>query len=302
MQQIAQKIRFSPISLNDKPLFDDFFRRNDKISSVNDFSTIFCWNISGHTEYAVIDDVLIVYNIYKGKKVYYFPISKSEHSLRPYVEMILDMEDCNSHLIAQIEEKDIKDLQGINSYNLISDRDFSDYIYLMEDLRDLKGKKLHGKKNHLNKFINSYNYIFREYKNQDYEQCLGLYDLWLKNSGMEETHERTAIILALNNLEYLNLKCGVIEIDGHVRAFSVNSILLNGKAGNVLFEKADINYEGIFAAINNFCVKEFFKDVKYINRQEDMGIEGLRKAKLSYRPAFILNKYKLICDKDNNKI
>ena len=122
--------------------------------------------------------------------------------------------------------------------------------------------------------------------------------MWLENNGLSPTLEKTAIELALKNYKPLNLKCGVIEIDGEIKAFSINSILPNKKAGNVLFEKADINYDGIFAAINNFCVKEFFKDVKYVNRQEDMGIEGLRKAKLSYNPIFILNKYKLICQGD----
>jgi hypothetical protein len=298
MHNIAKKISFSPISIDDKPLFDDFFRRNDKITSVNDFATVFCWNISGHTEYAIVDDdVLIMYNIYFGKKVYYFPISRSNQNIRPYIEMILDFEDCNRHYIAQIEEDNIKYLQGISEYDLIYDRDYSDYIYLTEDLKELKGKKFHGKRNHLNKFVNTYKYIFREYKKEDYDQCLELYDSWLENSEMQENSEKVALTLALRNFEYLDLKCGVIEIDGRIRAFSVNSILPNKKAGNVLFEKADTNYAGIFSAINNFCVKEYFNDVKYINRQEDMGIEGLRKAKLSYNPVFILNKYKLVCKK-----
>ncbi|HEY8423929.1 MAG TPA: phosphatidylglycerol lysyltransferase domain-containing protein [Clostridia bacterium] len=291
-------LKFSPITIEDKPIFDEFFINNDSISSVNDFSTIFCWNVSGQARYAIADDVLIIYNIYEGKKVYYFPINKSKQNIRPYVEMILEFEDCNCHYIAQAEESVLDQIKDIEGYDLIKDRDFSDYIYLSKDLQELKGKKYHAKRNHLNKFINSYKYVFREYTESDYEQCIELYDLWLSNSKSSPAAEKTALDLALKNYKALDLKGGVIEIDGKIRAFSINSILPNKKAGNVLFEKADINYDGIFAAINNFSVKEFFKDIEYVNRQEDMGIEGLRKAKLSYHPVFILSKYRLVCNGD----
>lgn len=294
-------MKFLPITINDKPVFDAFFSNNDSISSVNDFSTVFCWNVSGQARYAIVDDdVLLIYNIYDGKKVYYFPISKSKRNIRPYVELIWELEDCNCHYIAQAEESALEQIKDIKNYKLIQDRDFSDYIYLTKDLTELKGKKYHAKRNHLNKFIKTYKYIFREYTDDDYRQCIDLYDLWLENSAASPLYEKTAMELALNNYKALGLKIGVIEIDGKIRAFSINSILPNKKAGNVLFEKADITFDGIFAAINNFSVKAFMQDVEYVNRQEDMGIEGLRKAKLSYNPAFILTKYKLICQKDKN--
>lgn len=295
---MTNDLRFKPITINDKPIFDEFFVNNDSISCVNDFSTVFCWNVSGEARYTIDDDVLLIYNIYDGKKVYYFPISKSRKDIRAYIELIWNLEDCNCHFIAQAEEKAIDQIKDIAGYQLIKDRDFSDYIYLTKDLIELKGKKYHAKRNHLNKFINSYKYTFREYTENDYQQCMDLFDIWITNSNTSPSYEKVAIDLALKNYKALGLKCGVIEIDGKIRAFSINSILPNKKAGNVLFEKADINYNGIFAAINNFSVKEFFQDVEYVNRQEDMGIEGLRKAKLSYHPAFILTKYKLICQKE----
>jgi hypothetical protein len=298
---MTNNLKFLPITINEKPIFDEFFINNDSVSSANDFSTVFCWNVSGQARYAIADgDVLLIYNIYDGKKVYYFPVSKSKKDIRPYLELIWNLEDCNCHFIAQAEEKALDQIKNIAGYRLVKDRDFSDYIYLTQDLIELKGKKYHAKRNHLNKFINTYKYIFRDYTEDDYGQCMELFDLWIANSATSPSYERVAINLALKNYKALGLKCGVIEIDGKIRAFSVNSILTNKRAGNVLFEKADINYDGIFAAINNFSVKEFFQGVEYVNRQEDMGIEGLRKAKLSYHPAFILTKYKLICQNDKN--
>ena len=300
MKQI-DKLKFLPITIDDKEIFDEFFINNDSISCANDFSTIFCWNVEGNVRYTIVDDdVLIVYNIYEGKKAYYFPISKSKQNIRPYVEMILDCENYNCHFIAQLEQNALNQISDIEGYELIDDRDFSDYIYLSKDLQDLKGKKYHSKRNHLNKFRKSYSYTFREYEKSDYQKCMDLYDLWLERSGSSPTSEKTAIELALKNYQALKLKCGVIEIDGEIKAFSINSLLPNKRAGNVLFEKADVNYDGIFAAINNFSVKMFFKDIEYINRQEDMGIPGLRKAKLSYHPAFILNKYRLVCQNNKN--
>lgn len=289
------EFNFIPVTLEQKSLFDSFLSIKDSIISVNDFATIYCWNISDMAQFVIVDDVLILSNVYLGTKVYYCPMTKNcKQCIRKYVEKIIDIEKDNDFFIAQITDDEIDSFKDIEGFEFTYDRNFSDYIYLAKDLIELKGKKFHGKRNHINKFIGSYNYIFRDYKDSDFEGCMNLFDNWLIGNMEGEISEKLALTLALKNLKNLNLKCGVIEIDGKISAYSVVSILPNGKAGNVLFEKGDTKYEGIFPAINNFCAKEYLSQVEYINRQEDMGFEGLRKSKLSYNPVQILHKYKLI--------
>lgn len=286
---------FRPITLDDKPIFDEFFIKQKVCNSVNDFATIYCWNIENNSRYAVVDDeALISYGVYNGRKIYYCPVLKKGYNISPYIKLIQDYEQGNCYKINQITEKYLPYIKDLPGFTLQYDRDNSDYIYLRDELATLKGNKFHAKRNHLNKFLSSYNYEFRLYKDSDYDECLELFDIWYKDNEGGNIHEKEALTRALKYQKILGLTVAVITVDGKVKAFAVVGRIPGCKTGNVHFEKADITYEGIFAAINYFASNNFFAHMKYINRQEDMGIEGLRKSKMSYNPAFLLNKYSLI--------
>lgn len=172
------------------------------------------------------------------------------------------------------------------------DRDSSDYVYLRSDLAELSGKKYHAKRNHLARF-NRLDYDFSPITEKDYDDCiLYLVDNYNSSGKSDKSFiaEQFAINTFFTHFGALELKGGIIRIDGRIAAVTVGE-RLNSDTFCVHIEKADTSYEGIYAGINNLFVRSAAEGLTYINREEDLGLEGLRKAKLSYHPAFILNKH-----------
>ena len=175
------------------------------------------------------------------------------------------------------------------------DRDGSDYIYLRSDLEELTGKKYHAKRNHLARF-SELDYEYSPITEHDYDDCI--YFLTEQyNSKDAADHSSIAEQFAINayfsHFEELGLKGGIIRIGGKPAAVTIGEHL-NSETFVVHIEKADTSYNGIYAGINNLFVRSAAEGHKYINREEDLGLEGLRKSKLSYHPAFILNKYEAV--------
>ncbi len=173
------------------------------------------------------------------------------------------------------------------------DRDSSDYIYNSSDLINLSGRKYHQKRNHLSK-INQYNWNFSVMTESDFDECIEFSALnYNGKNGIDDfssVAEQFAINTFFTNFREFGLFGGVIRIDNKVRAFTIGE-RLNSDTLCVHIEKADTSYQGIYPAINNQFCKAFAENFRYVNREEDMGIEGLRKSKLSYNPAYILEKF-----------
>lgn len=179
------------------------------------------------------------------------------------------------------------------SFTFREDRDYFEYIYLSEDLAELKGRKYHGKRNHISKFKNQYNYTFELIDDHNKEDALLVSKLWCEQNVLGEdnglTHEICAIRQAFRYFDELKFQGAVIKIDGKPVAMTAGERVCDD-VFVVHFEKALPGYNGLYAAINNFFAKELTQ-YRYINREEDLGIEGLRKAKLSYRPSILLEEF-----------
>ena len=175
-----------------------------------------------------------------------------------------------------------------------SNLDYEEYLYLPQDLITLAGKKFHGKRNHVTRFVNTYagRYVFRSYEERDRQGLLELYAKWSADKEDSGTvmDELNLLSLGLGMVERGEAFADVMEIDGKIAAFSLGEILPSGVAV-VHIEKGEIEYDGIYPAINQMFSKKHYEGLRYVNRQEDMGIEGLRKSKLSYRPAKMVKKY-----------
>lgn len=172
------------------------------------------------------------------------------------------------------------------------DRDNSDYIYNSADLINLSGRKYHQKRNHLAK-INQYNWNFSVMTESDFDECIAFsavnYNIKNGIDDFSSVAEQFAINTFFNHFSEMKLFGGIIRIDGKIKAFSIGE-RLNSNTVCVHIEKADTSYQGIYPAINNQFCKAFAENFRYVNREEDLGIEGLRKSKLSYNPAYILEK------------
>lgn len=172
-------------------------------------------------------------------------------------------------------------------------RDYFEYIYLSEDLAQLRGRKYHGKRNHISKFKNTYDYSFELIDDSNKKDALYVSKLWCEQNVLGNdnglSHEICAIRESFQYFDELEFKGAIIKIDGKPVAMTAGERVCDD-VFVVHFEKALPGYDGLYAAINHFFAKELIQ-YKYINREEDLGIEGLRKAKLSYKPAVLLEEF-----------
>jgi hypothetical protein len=177
-----------------------------------------------------------------------------------------------------------------------ADRPNYDYVYDTKELIELSGKKFHGKRNHLNYFLNHYEYEYREITEDMADDAMRFIHEFNERKNLQDPHERELLEMEEEAMQdvFLNLKAvgyltGAIFIDDHLQALSIGG-KLGTKTITVHVEKANIEYRGLYQAINNEFVKHMAANVKLINREEDMGIPGLRKAKLSYNPVKMIEK------------
>ena len=178
----------------------------------------------------------------------------------------------------------------------LDDRPNYDYIYLTEDLIELKGRAYHSKKNHLNYFKKTYEYEYVELTSQMADDAMRFISEFnaRKNVPAHEMEmlrmEEEAMDDVFRNLEKVGYSAGAILIDGKIEAIAIGG-KLGGDTVTEHVEKANIEYRGLYQAINNEFCKHVASHAKFINREEDMGIPNLRKAKLSYKPVKLLEKY-----------
>lgn len=185
--------------------------------------------------------------------------------------------------------------QWLNAKNPIELQNWADYLYDARALTDLVGKKYNAKRNHINKFYKTYpNAVFKEFKKVDREKVLAFLEKYHKKDETAtysyDKNEVTRLVEHWKDGEYPG---GYMEIDGVVVGFTVGDVI-----GDTLFvhvEKCLREYSGVYEATTNAFLKRMVTDsVKYVNREEDMGIEGLRKSKMSYYPIRLVKKYKIV--------
>ena len=190
-------------------------------------------------------------------------------------------------------------------FTCTADRDGYDYLYDIDRLADLGGKKLHAKRNHIHRFEeNNPSWVYEEITPATLAECLEMDREWYRRSmvreGKEEEedlgNEGVALRLALAHYDELGLEGGLIRVYGEVVAFTIGDIL-SSDTYDVHFEKAYGELQGAYAAINQqFArwVREHHPQVRYLNREDDMGVEGLRKAKESYYPDRMVEKHSAV--------
>ncbi|MCL2630427.1 MAG: phosphatidylglycerol lysyltransferase domain-containing protein [Firmicutes bacterium] len=248
-----------------------------------------------------------------GEFYYLPPLSESKESFASAVEKLENIGVKKFMLCADWQ----KDLLVNRGYTAEENRNMAEYLYITADLSELKGKKYHAKRNYINAFPASY--IYREYKNEDYEAVMNLFDKcyatktseggeifaelgasWsyikdeLKMSDFDLEKQVVQSILK-DTTGVFNTVQDIIEINGEISAFTLGGITPSN-VGAIYFQKCDTAYRGIYALMDNLFIKNRFPRTEYINKQEDMGIEGIRKSKLSYHPVRLLNAY--ICYKN----
>lgn len=287
-------LEFRDIDISDRDRINKALAESDFMGCEYSFANNLAWRRLADSKIAFFKDFYIVGAFADAVPSFVFPSGKGDFrevisTLRSFAE-----EHGAPLRLTGVTDKSLEMLRELfpDGFTSVPDRDYSDYIYLRSDLAELSGKKYHAKRNHLARF-NRLDYEFSPITEKDYDDCI----LWLVdnyNSSGKSDHSFIAEQFAINTFfsyfDALELKGGIIRIDGRIAAVTVGE-RLNSDTFCVHIEKADTSYEGIYAGINNLFVRSAAEGSTYINREEDLGLEGLRKAKLSYHPAFILNKH-----------
>lgn len=299
-------IPFKPISIEDRDVITSFTMESELKNCDFSFANMYSWRFLYDSEYAVAGDFLLIRFRIEGKKrlAYMLPVGKGD--LGKALDIIEQDSLSQGHplLLLGITPDAQQQLEAVHpdGFRYIPERNFFDYIYLREGLVGLTGKKYQSKRNHINTFLKKYSYEYRQVIPALVAECLELEQKWYCANRTDAerdklNNERRSITTALGHFEELGLEGGAICVDGRIVAFSFGSPINHNTFG-VHIEKADISYDGAYALINREFAARIPPQYTYVNREEDLGIPGLRQSKLSYHPAFLLEKYTTL--KKNN--
>lgn len=293
----TRKLTFRPIDLSLKAAYDALPEDGHDRGSEFSFANLYLW---GEQSIAETDGFTVVFSRYGRLQFYLYPIGVGDAG--PAIDAIL--EDAKARgipaVISGLDRAAIELLESRygGAFRLHSDEGNFDYVYRIDDLADLAGKKYHGKRNHIHRFEELYpNAAVEPIDETNLAAVRAMLSDWYaarRASDPEGNYsmEEWALSRALRDRDALALE-GLVLRDGEtVLAFTFGS-RLSRDTFDVHFEKARPDAEGAYAAINRAfarAVREKYPEVRFLNREEDMGIEGLRKAKQSYRPCRLVEK------------
>lgn len=294
------KINFQALEKEDKQAVDAFFKDRYYENSHFNFTNLFMWRSAYNIMWTIQDDVLYMKAEWDGKEFAlqpFGPADKMQLAIKNWLDYFA--RTGGDFSMYGIEKKMVDEFISYDeaAFNIEADRDNFDYVYSSEDLITLAGRKYHSKKNHLNSFRKTYpNAEYMPITEDIMLECKLNINSWYKKHSQENPDdpfiaaERNAIIEVLNNFVEFGLKGGAIMLDKRVVAFTFGE-QLNEDTAVIHVEKADPEIRGAYPAINQSFIQNAWADMKYINREEDMGLEGLRKAKESYKPVKLIEKF-----------
>lgn len=263
------------------------------------------WRDVYNTNYYINDDFAIIVGEYEGDRFSVLPLASKENMPKAIKFMVeyFKKEDKRIYLRAvtkEVVEHLSEEYPG--KFNYIEERDYFDYVYDGESLRTLAGRKNQKKRNHLNYFLKEYEgrYKYKTLNKEDFDECIDMLKSWMKDKESQSADdgiddEFVGIKKIFDNYDILSedVKVGGVYIDGKLEAFSIGEKLTDNMVV-VHIEKANAEIRGLYPYINQQFLVNEFSDVEFVNREEDLGIEGLRKAKLSYHPCRFVEKYTVV--------
>lgn len=287
------ELTWKDITFEDKEIFEKFYEHKTSRGCELSFSNNYLWAPHYGTQWSIIEDCLVFYN--PDRDSVSFPIG--ENPYRALGALLKYYEDTHKpfmmHLVTREQFESLEE-QYPGKFTIEYQREAADYLYEAESLGTLKGKKLHAKRNHINRFIENYpEWSYEEITDDNLEECLEMAQKWREQNQCDEDKDKSVefcvTLRALKMREKLGLSGGLIRTREGIVAFSLGAPLADDTF-DVHVEKAFADVQGAYPIINREFVLHAAKGYKYVNREEDMGEEGLRKAKMSYNPAILLEK------------
>lgn len=288
------------ISINDKGCFDKYFETSHVLASEMSFTNLFMWKDHYKIRFGIINNFLCIMSVRDISNPFcFFPVGdyNRREELKKTIETLKEYFTSEGWklVFSRVTKQQLKIFDDIKiEYNATEDRNNADYVYTVKSLSTLAGKKLDGKRNHINKFKKLYTYEYEEISPSNIKDCKNIVEKWYRQrvQSSDETllHEKIANLGLLENYGILGLKGGLIRVYGEAQAFTVGE-QLNQNTVVIHLEKANAEIRGIYTMINQMFINNQWLHMEYVNREQDLGVEGLRKAKLSYNPDHLIYKY-----------
>ena len=290
---VPQFPEFRPVELEDSDFLDRLLEIEQPSVSELTFANIYLWRRTYDFHVAACGGGVLVKGTERDGSSFYLPPIAIDDKVDA-ARTLLTGENM-ADTMRRVPEDMAKALEE-HGFATELDRDQSDYVYRSDKLINLSGRKLHRKKNHIAQFKSKYDYEYRRVTGDLIAQCEELQTEWCdlrdcfvpENVSLAEEHE--AIMEALQLLDRLKLVAGAILIDGRVVSFSIGG-QLNKETLVIHFEKANPAYPGLYQVINREFCADAAAEYRFVNREQDLGEPGLRKAKESYYPDHMVNKY-----------
>lgn len=292
------EISFKKPEFSDKELITSYLMKYPSRSCDRTFANILLWSVHYHVDFALYKNTLIFRDM-DADASYAFPAGEDENA-KAVIEELMDAahQEGREFSLYEITSENFEKLEEWfpGKFEIEYDRDYADYVYEAEALTTLAGKKLHGKRNHINKFKKMFEgrWSYESLSKENQDECLEMVTKWCEiNKCTEDPEKNSELCVAKNSIrmrEELELTGGALRVDGKIVALTIGEAV-NDDTFVVHIEKAFADVDGAYPMINQqFVQRELYGKYKYINREDDLGIEGLRKAKLSYKPAFLIEK------------
>lgn len=292
-------IQFRPLAISKKAVYDKILASAVHRGCEYNFTNLYLW---GQQRYAMVNGFMVLFSQFSEKSVYPYPVGEGD----PKAALDAIRQDAAGRgivcTLTCMSAEDCETLERLypGEFDIRADRDSYDYVYNIGDLAELRGKRLQKKRNHLNNFMRIHPrcriYPLNDGSTQSIREML---DRWYARKFREgeadrDLHlEQAAVSRALQHRKTLDMEGIFLEDNGEILAMTLGSFL-SRDTFDVQFEKALPDVEGAYTAVNQMFAKtlrEKYPDLRYLNREDDLGAPGLRQAKLSYYPAFFNEKY-----------
>ena len=289
-------LAFHPLTLIDREAMQAVTLPSGRRNCNYNFANLVGWKFLFGTEVCVLEKAVVLRYTFDGQRAYM--VCTSEALSQELIEALLedskgdfsDGTECGAAMtLIGLEDSQVPQLSGF-LISVESIRDRYDYIYCRTDLATLHGKHLDGKRNHIRRFRTQHpDFEYRPLMPEFFDECRRLTEIWQEEKGGNDTihAEKQVMETIFSNWDALGMIGGSIFVDGRMVAFTYGSAVTTDTF-DVCVEKADRHVEGAFAIINQQFAEHLPEQYVYLNREEDMGIPGLRQAKLSYHPEILL--------------
>jgi hypothetical protein len=295
MLQLPEFPSFRSLTLEDKPLLSSLLEDMQPQISELTFTNLFVWNSSEPVQLSRVGEAVLLQRkrIRDGKTFMLPPLGK-----QALINVVRTLRTANlpGHQLVPLYGVTLEQTQllGSEGTEVEPDRDDWDYVYLTSDLANLPGDKYHPKRNFITRCLSKHKCEYVDIGPPQIKDCLQLQTQWCNlrscNAVPGLEAENTAIKTAFEHYEYLSVTGGAVYVDGKLGAFTLAESL-NNHTAVIHFEKANQEIEGLYQVINQWFCQKVLREFKFVNREQDLGIPGLRKAKQSYYPHHMVEKY-----------